>query len=130
MSLEPYADEIANLVASGSSYEDISSHLRRQGLRQGYSVANIRHFCRERNLNIRQAGPVVIAQGDLEEVVGAAVGQVGAMYGRRRMRGYLASRGILAPEKRIGNALRTIQPRHNQQRRQVSFNHQLLLVLF
>ncbi|XP_065886701.1 uncharacterized protein [Dysidea avara] len=69
-------------------------------------VHPIYRFCRERNIHKTSR----LTKPELDEVVAAAVSEVGPVYGRRTFTGVLASRGIRTGEKRIGESLRYVSP--------------------
>ena len=73
MALQPYRDHIRQMLVDGFNYTDISSDLRQRGIFVGSSVANVRLFCRQNEMNIR-AG---VVQGEqLDFAIADAVLQV------------------------------------------------------
>lgn len=52
----------------------------------------------------------------MDPIVATAVSQVGPTYGRKTMKGLLASRGVIAGDKQIGRSLATVQPAYLKRR--------------
>jgi len=74
MALADCADIIGNLVSNGRTYSQISTYLKDNGVLFGSSEANVRKFCRELNINRRNA---TLGLDEVNAVVGAAIQEVG-----------------------------------------------------
>ncbi|XP_028413701.1 uncharacterized protein LOC114536555 [Dendronephthya gigantea] len=81
---------------------------------RGFSVRSIKRFCKENG--IRKRG--IISDEHLDDAVKNAVSEVGPVYGRKMMKGYLDSKcGFsLASEQRVRNSLARVSPLYQQQR--------------
>ncbi|XP_065891603.1 uncharacterized protein [Dysidea avara] len=89
------------------THKRMSLHLQyKYPSRKGLSVRSLERFCRERNIHKTSR----LTKPELDEVVAAAVSEVGPVYGRRTFTGVLASRGIRTGEKRVGESLRYVSP--------------------
>ncbi|XP_065919061.1 uncharacterized protein [Dysidea avara] len=67
-------------------------------------------FCRERDIHKTSR----LTKAELDRIVTAAVSEVGPVYGHRTLTRVLASEGLKAGEKRVGESLKIVSPLYSQ----------------
>ncbi|CAB3986700.1 Hypothetical predicted protein [Paramuricea clavata] len=103
------------LSREGSTIKDLSEHLKEQFPNTtGFSTRSIERFCKEND--IRRKG--VVSDETLDALVEGAVSQVGPVYGRKMMKGYLESQvgTTIASQHRIAKSLQRVNPDYHQRR--------------
>ena len=117
LALEAFDETILTLLASGSSYADISEYLRQVGETCGLSTRSVRRYSRSRGVRVRPQ----VDQACLDRVVSTLVGRFGHGYGRRTMHG---QSGVRACQAMVALSLHHIAPIQYAARR--SFASRLL----
>ncbi|XP_063060694.1 uncharacterized protein LOC134453875 [Engraulis encrasicolus] len=110
-SLEAYSDIIREMIRKHATHADISQHLTDIGAGRGCSVMSVRRFCHAHNLTR------VVSDAQLEVAVSSAVNETGPTFGRKFMTGYLASKGIVAAENRVGRIQQGVARPYHEMRR-------------
>jgi hypothetical protein len=84
------------------THEELSESLRASypGVK-GFSVRSIERFCSDKDIHKTSR----LSTEDLDGAVTGAVAQVGPTYGRKTMKGLLASQGVHVSEVRVGESL-------------------------
>lgn len=115
------------LVKSGLTYSEISIRLkRRYPSIRGLSSRSVRRFCKENGITrlcdneIESLAVEAIMEVSEMCLIRNTSQQVGAVYGRRLMRGYLLSKGFRISEKKIASAMHSVDPVNYEHRRQNS----------
>lgn len=118
---------ITNLVQIDKlSHKEISIRLRQMyPMTRGLSPGSVRRFCRMKGIHRTSR----LADVQVDEAVASSINevqktlngpqlcntilQVGSAYGRKLMKGYLASKGIYVAENRVGKSLRCMDPNNH-----------------
>ncbi|KAK7145575.1 hypothetical protein R3I93_013344 [Phoxinus phoxinus] len=93
-----------------ATHADIAQHLTDIGAGRGCSVMSVRRFCNVHNLKR------VVSDAQLETAVSSAIEETGPTFGRKFMTGYLATKGIVAAENRVGGVLRGMARPYHEMR--------------
>ena len=93
----------------GMTYVEISDYLKSDGIERGCSERTIRRFCKDNNIN----RTLKVSTEERNDIIREAVGNVGWMYGRKMMGGYLRSQNIRLSEKEVREGLNEVNPRNH-----------------
>ena len=95
------------------SYQQISEELKIDfpGMR-GLSARSVQRFCVSNDIHgTSRLGPV-----ELSQVVTSAIGRVGPTYGRKTMKGFLATNGIRVGQRQIAAVMPYCNPAYHRRR--------------
>ncbi|XP_019860756.1 PREDICTED: uncharacterized protein LOC109589075 isoform X1 [Amphimedon queenslandica] len=104
---------VESWIKDGKTYAWISEQLQQlyPNISRGLSVRSVRRFCNNHNIS-------KMTDDELDDVVTDAVKDVGEVYGRKMMKGYLASSlDIDVGEHRIASSLQRVDPEGYERRR-------------
>ena len=95
------------------SYQQISEELKIEfpGMR-GLSARSVQRFCVSKNIHVTSR----LSPLELSEVVTSAIGRVGPTYGRKTMKGFLASKGIRVGQRQIAAVMPYCNPTYHRRR--------------
>ncbi|XP_019859201.1 PREDICTED: uncharacterized protein LOC109587405 isoform X2 [Amphimedon queenslandica] len=107
----------SKVVGEQWTHLQLSCHLQSlyPGVR-GFSVRSIQRFCASKDIHRTSQ----LDTNEVEQAVTEAVTKVGPTYGRKTMKGLLASEGKVIGEERVGRALRQVNPVHHHARQTVT----------
>uniref|UniRef100_A0A1X7VGM6 Uncharacterized protein n=1 Tax=Amphimedon queenslandica TaxID=400682 RepID=A0A1X7VGM6_AMPQE len=95
----------------GKSYNDISERLQTAyPNNHGFSARSVRWYCVLHGIS-------KMSDSEVNDIIGDAVQEVGCIYGRRMMKGYLESKSILVGESKVSISLQRVPPNHYASRR-------------
>lgn len=112
--MEEYEDFIREKVEKERwTHQRVANYLQQANPGgRGFSLRAVERFCSERRIS--KLTP--IADGQLDRVVATSISKVGPTYGRKMMKGMLASQGIHVAEKRVASSMQRVNPGHHQAR--------------
>lgn len=95
------------------THEKVSEELQKMFPgKRGLSSRSVRRFCSEKGIHSSSR----LEQLQLSQAVANAISKVGPTYGRKTMKGYLASRGIRAGQRQIAAVLPYANPVYHHKR--------------
>jgi hypothetical protein len=112
-------DIVKSIIPSATSLDQLVERLAEKDIIA--SRSSVHRFLQQNNLALPKK---FVSDEQLMEVTHATVSALGSYYGRKTLKGALASQGIMASQRRIANCLRSINP-ENHIRRALNINRQL-----
>ena len=95
------------------THEKVSEELQKMFPdKRGLSSCSVRRFCSEKGIHSSSR----LEQPQLSQTVANAISKIGPTYGRKTMKGYLASRGIRAGQRQIAAVLPYTNPIYHHKR--------------
>ena len=115
MALEPYKENIRQMVETGHPIKDVASSLRNLGVSRGCSESNIYLFCSKNDIHKYEYGRRT--EEELSEMVEGAANSAGPTIGRKMLTGYLKASGVEVGECVVRRYLPQAYPQFAQERR-------------
>ena len=92
------------------THQRVGSYLQQVNpAERGFSLRTVERFCTEKGIS--KLTP--IPDDHLDRVVATSISNVGPTYGRKMMKGMLASHGIQVAEKRLASSMQRMNPSHH-----------------
>ncbi|XP_065826874.1 uncharacterized protein [Oscarella lobularis] len=107
-------DDVRAYIAQGFTHDKISDLLTGQFPSvRGFSARSVRRYCKEHDIH----WTTPVTDDELQREVEKGVEAVGPTYGRKTMKGYLATQGLFSNwQARVGRALKEAAPEYHQSR--------------